>query len=56
MLESLFDKVTGLHASTMLLKRDSTQVLSCKYCKTFKKTYFKELLQTAVDTPLVSVL
>ena len=23
MLESLFDKVTGLHASTMLLKRDS---------------------------------
>ena len=37
-LESLFNKIAGLHAQT--------PVLSCKICEIFKKDYFEEQLQT----------
>ena len=32
-----------------ILKRDSTQVFSCEYCKIFKNTYFEEHLGTAAS-------
>ena len=45
MLESLFNKVTGLRPET-LLKRD---FFSCETCEAFKNTYFKEHLQTTAS-------
>ena len=47
MLESLFNKVAGLKASTpTLLKETPTQVFSCEICKIFQSTYFEEHLRT----------
>ena len=45
MLESLFNKVTGLRPET-LLKRD---FFSCETCEAFKSTYFKEHLRTTTS-------
>ena len=36
--------------SATLLKRDSTQLLSCEVCEIFKNTYFKEHLWTTAPT------
>ena len=42
----LFSKVAVLHAFwPSSLKKIATQGFSCKYCKTFKNTYFKEHLR-----------
>ena len=47
-LESLFNKIAGLQASTFrpttLLKKQ-TQLFSCEYCETFKNIYFEEHLK-----------
>ena len=48
MLESLFNKVAGLRATT-LLKQDSTQVFYCEIWELFKDTYFEEHLPTNVS-------
>ena len=45
MLEYFFNKVAGFK----LLKRDFAQVFSCKFCETFKSTYFKELLRATAS-------
>ena len=52
MLESLFDKVTGLEVCNFIEKR-LQQLCSCKYWKIFKNTYFEEHLQTAVSIRLI---
>ena len=44
-LESFFNKVAIRTA--ILLKRVSSKVFSCEYCKTFKKNYFDEHLRSA---------
>ena len=44
----LFKKAVRKHLCwSLLLKKTSTQFFSCKYCKTFKNTYFEEHLRTA---------
>ena len=50
MLESLFDKVTGLQVlrPATLLKRDSN-TLPCEICEIFKNTYFEEHLRMAAS-------
>ena len=48
MLESASNKVARLQPASFL-KRDSTQLLSCEVCETFKKTYFEEHLQTTAS-------
>ena len=45
-LESLFIKVAGL-ACKFIKIQTSTQFSFCEYCKTFKNTYFEELLPAA---------
>ena len=40
MLESLFNKVAGFRAATLLKKETLTLVFSCKLCKLFKSTFF----------------
>ena len=46
MLESLVNKVAGLQAFSpaTLLKRDPTQLFSCKHCETFKSSFFYRTL------------
>ena len=41
-LESLFTKVADLKACTFIKRGTPTQTFSCKICKIFKITYFKE--------------
>ena len=48
MLESASNKVARLQPASFL-KRDSTQLLSCEVCETFKKTYFEEHLQATAS-------
>ena len=43
------DKSFLLQHDKSFLKRDSTQVFSCEYCKNFKNTYFEEHLGTAAS-------
>ena len=43
------DKSFLLQHDKSFLKRDSTQVFSCEYCKIFKNTYFEEHLGTAAS-------
>ena len=52
MLESLFNKVTGLKACSFI-KKETTQMFNCKYCEIFKNTYFKELLQRVASKEYV---
>ena len=40
MLESLFDKVTGLKANNFITKETSIKVFFCEYCKIFKNSFF----------------
>ena len=47
MLESLFKKLKALSRAT-LLKKTSTQVFFCSYCKIFRYTYFEEHLRAAI--------
>ena len=44
---SLFSKNLHTFRSATLLRETPTQLLYCKYCKIFKKTYFEEHQQTA---------
>ena len=46
MLEPLLNKV-AYNKNCILIKRDSSTVLSCEYCETFKNSYFEEHLWTA---------
>ena len=39
-LESLFNKVTGLMACNFIKKETPTQVFSCEYHKMFENTFF----------------
>ena len=41
-LESLFNKVTGLMARNFIKKEKPTQVFSCEYHKMFEKSFFYE--------------
>ena len=43
-----FNKVAGV-ASNFIKKETRSQVFSCEFCEIFKKTYFKEHLQTATS-------
>ena len=45
-LESLFNKVSGLQAVTLLKSTSSIGVL-CEDCEMFKKPYFEKHLRTA---------
>ena len=47
MLESLFNKVTGLKTCNFVKKRLPTPVFSCEYCEIRKNTYFEEHMRTA---------
>ena len=49
MLESLFNKVTGLQPATFQKKETTTQVFSCVVCEIFKDTYFEEHLPAAAE-------
>ena len=46
MLESLFNKVSGLQAVTLLKSTSSIDVL-CEDCEMFKKPYFEKHLRMA---------
>ena len=48
MLESLFNKVAGVHVGT-LLKRDPTQVFSSKICEIFTNTFFYRTALAAIS-------
>ena len=46
MLESLFNKVTGLKAYIFIKKDTPTQIFSYEYCNIFKNSFFMEQLLT----------
>ena len=46
MLESLFNKATGLKACISIKKDTPTQVFSYEYCNIFKNSFFMEQLLT----------
>ena len=46
MLESLFNKFTGLKACIFIKKDTPTQVFSYEYCNIFKNSFFMEQLLT----------
>ena len=43
-LESLFNKVTGLMVCSSIKKETSTQMVSCEYHKKFEESFFMERL------------
>ena len=48
MLESLFNKVTGLMACNFIKEETTTQMFSCEYYKMFEKSFFMEHLRRLV--------
>ena len=49
-LESLFNKVTGLQACNFVKKTLQHKCFFCECCEIFKNTYFEEHLATADST------
>ena len=50
-LESPFNKVTGMTACNFIKKRLQHKVFSCEICEIFKNNYFEEHLLTVASTP-----
>ena len=51
-LESLFNKVTYLRSAILLVKTP-TQMLSCEFCETFKKPFYRTPSVAAFNNQLL---